>query len=67
MEAHTAHIRSLARETDDAGRQRMLKDLQDLQLELEGPIDLFLRLYNSVSYSRGSLRCVAATVTLCWS
>ncbi|KAI1612695.1 O-methyltransferase-domain-containing protein [Exophiala viscosa] len=47
MESTLDQIRSLAHEADDVGKRNILDQLRQLQTELEKPMDLFMKLYNS--------------------
>lgn len=52
MNSILSQIRSFAERADEGGRHQILKDIQQLQLELETPFDLFMKLYNAVSIAR---------------
>ncbi|KIW19666.1 hypothetical protein PV08_00240 [Exophiala spinifera] len=47
MDAIITQISSLAKDADDVGRQAILKALQQLQAQLESPVEVFLKLYNA--------------------
>ena len=49
MDSILDQIRSLADEADDAGKRSILEGLRQVQTQLETPMDLFMKLYNSVS------------------
>jgi len=49
MDSILDQIRSLADEADDVGKRNILEQLRQLQTQLETPMDLFMKLYNSVS------------------
>ena len=49
MEAFTAHVQTLARAADDAGRQEIMDTLRNLQYSLETPYDTLQRLSCLVS------------------
>jgi len=55
MDSIISQIRSLAEAADEAGRHSILDALQLLQSQLETPMDVLMKLYNSVSRNfRGS-------------
>ncbi|KIV83086.1 hypothetical protein PV11_05144 [Exophiala sideris] len=47
MESILDQVRSLADEADDAGKRTIVEGLRQLQIQLETPMDLFMKLYNS--------------------
>ena len=48
MESIKGQVQALAKDADYATRNQILSSLRDLQDSLESPMDLFMRLYNSV-------------------
>lgn len=54
MDSLISQIKSLAETADEAGRKSIRAGLEELQSQLESPMDTFLKLHNSVWPSAGA-------------
>lgn len=59
MDSLVAQVRSLAQNADAVERNKLWETLEEVRRDTEPPMDLFLKLFNSVSANAPLFQCLA--------